>query len=63
MSIDHFLELEISSLQNSSGRALVDEGARFAVAVVLVLAAADSLAGVKLMATRVRVATKRIARA
>ena len=63
MSVDHVLELEIGALQSSSRRLLVDVGACFAIAVVLVLAAADCLASVKLVASRVNVAAKEIARA
>lgn len=63
MSVDHVLELEIGALQSSSRRLLVDVRACFAVAVVLVLAAADCLASMKLVASRVHVAAQSVARA
>ena len=61
MSVDHVLELVVRSLQNSSGSFLVDVGASFAIAVVLVLAAANSLASVELVAARVNVAAEGVA--
>ena len=63
MGIDHVLELVVRPLQNSSGSFLVDVGASFAIAIILVLTAANSLTSVELVAACIDVAAEGVARA
>ena len=63
MTVNHIIELDVCSLEDSAGGVLVDELAPLAVAVVLVVASALGLAGVQLVASGVFMAAHGIARA